>query len=583
MYKLIIEDDEGKTTVVPLVRDEITIGRKEGNTIRLTERNVSRRHAKLVRSNGSVQIEDLQSHNGIKINGDRIAGRAPVSEGDRIQIGDYQLALKVDKAASAPGGERGDEKTTPFFKEQEKAPADAPTRAQPVISATPEADRPARLVVVSSNFAGQEFPLDKAAVVIGRTDENDVVVNHRSISRHHAKIVREAGHYHVVDLQSANGVRVNGEEYGKVELRKGDHIDLGHVRLRFIAPGEDFVFERDAKVVEVAGDKKGKTGLFIGLAAAVVLLAGGGFLVMKMLGGDKGGGGGGGGKVDDVKTLRLNKEIDNAVAAREWDGCASKADEILTDHPTDDAVRSKKAKCDSEKKNKTKFEDYSKAAKDGDNDRAVTAHQELSEDSTYLKQAEDTWGMVKRAYIKEHLGSAKAEQGANRCEQARQHVEKVLLIDEGNTDAQEVAKKCGQTPAVTPIRPVKPGSDVRKPVVGRPPVVAAANPVKPPPVAPPPVEAPKPPPVEAPKPAADTDGMIKDAMSEYVNGNYQKAIELARKANASGNNPKAWRIIGASFCFQKNHDEAAKAWNHLGAMDRQFIKYVCDRNQIKLP
>src|SRR6202040_939631 len=31
--KLIIEDDEGRKTVVPLVRDEITIGRQEGNTI----------------------------------------------------------------------------------------------------------------------------------------------------------------------------------------------------------------------------------------------------------------------------------------------------------------------------------------------------------------------------------------------------------------------------------------------------------------------------------------------------------------------------------------------------------------------
>ena len=37
MFKLTIEDDEGKTTVVPLARDEITIGRLEGNTIRLTE------------------------------------------------------------------------------------------------------------------------------------------------------------------------------------------------------------------------------------------------------------------------------------------------------------------------------------------------------------------------------------------------------------------------------------------------------------------------------------------------------------------------------------------------------------------
>ena len=49
MFKLVIQDDEGKTTVVPLIRDEITIGRKEGNTIRLTERNVSRRHARIGR------------------------------------------------------------------------------------------------------------------------------------------------------------------------------------------------------------------------------------------------------------------------------------------------------------------------------------------------------------------------------------------------------------------------------------------------------------------------------------------------------------------------------------------------------
>src|SRR5689334_9026135 len=211
MFKLIIEDDEGKTTVVPLIRDEITIGRKEGNTIRLTERNVSRRHAKLLKSNGTVYIEDLTSYNGIKVNGDRIAGRAPVNEGDRIQIGDYQLALKLDKQTAATGGaatapaipaaaptaEMLEQKTTPFVKENGAAPASmldlAPTVQTPIQPATVQTppvsgqqETPARLVVVSSNFAGQEFVLDKAAVVIGRTDENDVVINHRSISRHHA-------------------------------------------------------------------------------------------------------------------------------------------------------------------------------------------------------------------------------------------------------------------------------------------------------------------------------------------------------------------------------------------------------------
>ena len=47
MWKLVIEDDEGKRTVVPLSRDDYTIGRQEGNTIRLTERNVSRTHGRV--------------------------------------------------------------------------------------------------------------------------------------------------------------------------------------------------------------------------------------------------------------------------------------------------------------------------------------------------------------------------------------------------------------------------------------------------------------------------------------------------------------------------------------------------------
>ena len=59
MYKLVISDDEGKTTVVPLIRDMVSIGRKEGNTIRLTERNVSRFHAQVVREGDSFRIEDL--------------------------------------------------------------------------------------------------------------------------------------------------------------------------------------------------------------------------------------------------------------------------------------------------------------------------------------------------------------------------------------------------------------------------------------------------------------------------------------------------------------------------------------------
>lgn len=95
--RLIIEDDEGTTTIVPLGKDAITIGRQQGNTIQLTEKNVSRRHARLALDDADAWvIEDLGSYNGVKVNGVAIEGRITLKEGDVVQIGDYHLALTED-------------------------------------------------------------------------------------------------------------------------------------------------------------------------------------------------------------------------------------------------------------------------------------------------------------------------------------------------------------------------------------------------------------------------------------------------------------------------------------------------------
>lgn len=91
--RLIIEDDEGTTTVVPLGADAITIGRQQGNTIQLTEKNVSRRHARLYPEQAAWIVEDLGSYNGVKVNAQKVEGRVVLQEGDVIQIGDYHLAL----------------------------------------------------------------------------------------------------------------------------------------------------------------------------------------------------------------------------------------------------------------------------------------------------------------------------------------------------------------------------------------------------------------------------------------------------------------------------------------------------------
>ena len=286
MLKLIIEDDEGRKTVVPFVRDEITIGRQEGNTIRLTERNVSRRHARLVRLNGHVVVEDLGSYNGTRINGERIAGQSPLKEGDLIQIGDYDLALQTEGAANVSGPittkvPSALRKTEPALEplsvqkaEEEDAPASPPAHEDedededehnlpPPASAEArrqstsiirldqvEADRPRKVVNVAAKDAprllvltpdelkGQEFACIRTELRIGRTDDNDITLDHRSLSRTHAKLVREeGGEWRVIDMQSANGLAVNGESYAQATLDSGDVIELGHVKLRFLQAG----------------------------------------------------------------------------------------------------------------------------------------------------------------------------------------------------------------------------------------------------------------------------------------------------------------------------------------------------------
>ena len=98
--KLIIENDEGRKTVVPLVRERITIGRGPENAIRLTDRNVSREHGTLLVRDGRVVIEDLGSFNGIRLNGVRIQGAAEIRPGDLVELGDYGLSLIDDHQAT---------------------------------------------------------------------------------------------------------------------------------------------------------------------------------------------------------------------------------------------------------------------------------------------------------------------------------------------------------------------------------------------------------------------------------------------------------------------------------------------------
>jgi hypothetical protein len=80
----------------PLDEKETIIGRAPEVDIYLESPFVSRQHARIVPEEGAYYVEDLGSKNGTFVNGKRIAGRVLLGESDRLQIGPYEMALRVD-------------------------------------------------------------------------------------------------------------------------------------------------------------------------------------------------------------------------------------------------------------------------------------------------------------------------------------------------------------------------------------------------------------------------------------------------------------------------------------------------------
>jgi pSer/pThr/pTyr-binding forkhead associated (FHA) protein len=257
MYKLVISDDEGHATVVPLLRDEITIGRQEGNTIRLTERNVSRSHARLLKRNGSYIVEDLGSYNGVTVNGERIDEKAELDSGDQLGIGDYGLAFQSDVIATA--------NTMP--------------------SPKPKSQPPPRLVVLSEPAAGAEFTLTKPALRIGRDERLDIWINHKSISHEHVEVQVTDGKVTVFDLQSANGMRVNGVNASRAILEAGDVLELGEVRFRFVPPqGAHSLEPLPHDAPDMPSSSPSRKPIFVIAVVGVLIAVGAGAVLATMRG-----------------------------------------------------------------------------------------------------------------------------------------------------------------------------------------------------------------------------------------------------------------------------------------------------------
>ena len=415
-WHLLIQDDEGSAIAVPLSVERLSLGRLENNLVRLTQRNISREHAVLIKNDDSFSFEDLKSSNGSFLNGEKIEEKVSLKNGDTLQIGDYVLQLfqgdlkqlqedddnnldlktnpginlavlsdlsmemlgqmtsdvsnsfparqlfswaslnesppdsvllhasliaapssiaqdellsqKTQTSLPLPGLDAFDSATRidrnvttlehdslglaqkettsdaenqlllsddsgpllspirpantieipaqhlfdtihttetaidpkpntetaeapvttlildPTQEPQEQNDDDAHVKVQegnkPTQPAVPKMHALPRVIIINTEFAGKVFPILDENITVGRIPQTDFSIRHKSVSRRHARIYQQEQHYFVEDLESVNGIIVNGTNQSPQKLMDNDIIELGRVKIRFCQAGNPF-------------------------------------------------------------------------------------------------------------------------------------------------------------------------------------------------------------------------------------------------------------------------------------------------------------------------------------------------------
>lgn len=170
----------------------LKIGKDATNDIVINNSTISRQHAIVsIEDNSVVTIRDLNSTNGVYVNGKRITTDTIIKKEDRIQLGNHVATY---------------EELT-----------------------TPPASKPKSETVVNKPTGYVQMPQGvKDTRKIGRDVSMQICMKYDDVSKHHATLCQlPTGEIVIVDMNSTNGTFVNGKRItGQCVLHKGDSVTL---------------------------------------------------------------------------------------------------------------------------------------------------------------------------------------------------------------------------------------------------------------------------------------------------------------------------------------------------------------------
>ncbi len=204
-----------------LSKSQIGIGRGLTNDITIADVKISRTHARItVDAQGKVKLVDLGSTNGSRLNGEKVI-EAQVNPGDVITLGSSQLRYQANAPSDDPG--------MTMLESEMDLDLIMTEMALPVSLNDTEVDR----LVVHTPMRTWEIELDDTidSLTIGRDPGNDIVLDHPSVSREHARLTRDHLTVSIKDLNSSNGIWVNGVKSDNVALEDGMQLRIGFANL----------------------------------------------------------------------------------------------------------------------------------------------------------------------------------------------------------------------------------------------------------------------------------------------------------------------------------------------------------------
>ena len=103
----------------------------------------------------------------------------------------------------------------------------------------------ARLIITHQGAVIKEYELTKEKITVGRKPSNDIVLDDPTVSGVHAAFLHMQYTY-VEDMNSTNGIKLNGKKVNKRQLNHGDLIQIGQHEFKFI---DDTVQDFESTVI----------------------------------------------------------------------------------------------------------------------------------------------------------------------------------------------------------------------------------------------------------------------------------------------------------------------------------------------